>query len=344
MNVLVTGGAGYIGSHAALRLARDGHRVLIVDDLSRGHRAAVDIIQAEAPQRVRFLQADVADVRTILPALREERIEAVLHFAALAYVGESVQQPLRYYRVNTAGGIALLHACLEAGVTRFVFSSSCATYGEPADDLIPIGEDCPQRPISPYGRSKLHLEQVLRDEAEARCAAGRPWALAILRYFNVAGCDLSGRLGEDHDPETHLIPRVLRAAMGRGPALTIFGTDYPTPDGTCIRDYVHVDDLIDAHVRALERLEAGRVMTYNVGLGRGWSVREVIAAAERVVGAPIPVVAGARRAGDPPRLFAQADRIVRDLGWSPAIDELEGIIASAWSWFRSHPAGYGAGI
>ncbi|MFN0134275.1 MAG: UDP-glucose 4-epimerase GalE, partial [Phycisphaerales bacterium] len=263
---------------------------------------------------------------------------AILHFAALAYVGESVERPLDYYRANTAAAIGLLEACNVAGVDRLVFSSTCATYGEPA--TVPIPETCPQSPISPYGRSKLMVEHMLADFAESRARAGRPFAYAALRYFNVAGCDRSGIVGEAHDPETHLIPIVLQAALGLRDRVNIFGTDYPTPDGTCIRDYIHVEDLIDAHVRTLDSLKPGDRRAYNLGIGRGHSVREIIAAAERVTGRKIPIVEGPRRPGDPPQLFADPARIRRELGWSASITNLDDTIASAWNWMRSHPKGY----
>ncbi len=341
MNVLVTGGAGYIGSHAAQRLLRDGHEVAVIDNLSRGHAAAMELLKSGAGGRgLSFHEGDVGDRALVERVLRERRVEAVMHFAALAYVGESVDQPLRYYRNNAASALGLIEACEAAGVDRFVFSSTCATYGEPTDEFIPIPETCPQAPISPYGRSKLHVEHMLGDWAEARRRAGRPIAFAALRYFNVAGCDRSGVLGEDHDPETHLIPVVIQAVMGRREAVTVFGTDYPTPDGTCIRDYIHVEDLIDAHVRVLGLLKPGDMRAYNLGIGRGHSVREVIDGVRRVTGLAFTVVEGQRRAGDPPRLFADPSRIRAELGWSASITSLDEIIRTAWEWFRSHPGGY----
>ncbi|MFQ5845948.1 MAG: UDP-glucose 4-epimerase GalE, partial [Planctomycetota bacterium] len=279
MNVLVTGGAGYIGSHAALRLLEAGHEVTVVDDLSRGRRGAVEALAAAGELCV--VEADFGDRARLEPVLRRRDIELVMHFAALAYVGESVEQPLRYYRNNLANAVALLEAMEACGVERLVFSSTCATYGEPGPEHIPITESCPQDPVTPYGRTKLAVEQLLFDHLRAR---GRSFAFASLRYFNVAGCEAAGRLGEDHDPETHLIPICLEAALGRRGGVTIFGTDYGTPDGTCIRDYVHVDDLVEAHLVAMTALQPGEALAYNVGIGRGASVREVIEAARRVTG------------------------------------------------------------
>jgi UDP-glucose-4-epimerase GalE len=335
MNVLVTGGAGYIGSHAALRLLEDGHRVTVIDDLSRGNRGAIEVIEPLGD--LRFVQADFGDPGVMIPLLRDRAIELVMHFAALTYVAESVERPLAYYRNNTAGALALLEAMSGVGVRRLVFSSTAATYGEPGPDSIPIREVCPQRPINPYGRSKLHVEQMLHDHA----VAFDGFAFVALRYFNVAGNDAAARLGEDHRPETHLVPICLEAALGQRDALTIFGTDYETPDGTCIRDYVHVDDLIDAHVAAMLALNPGDRRAYNVGIGRGYSVREVIDASHRVTGVDFPVVEGARRAGDPPVLYADPTAIERELGWSARHRDLEEIIETAWRWRRAHPEGYG---
>ncbi|MEY3026466.1 MAG: UDP-glucose 4-epimerase [Planctomycetota bacterium] len=338
MRLLVTGGAGYIGSHAALRLLDEGHEVTVVDDLSRGHRGAIEVLRAAGGARFEFVEADLAETDRLREAIERRGIEAVLHFAALTYVGESVERPLDYFTVNTAGGISLLRAMRDAGVRRIVFSSTCATYGEPDAARIPIAEDTPQSPINPYGASKLLFERVLRDECAAPVAA--PLAAVALRYFNVAGCDARGRLGEDHRPETHLIPIALEVALGKRERLSVFGVDYATPDGTCIRDYVHVEDLIDAHVAALPALESGRFKAWNVGIGRGHSVREVIDACRRVTGHAIPTVEAARRPGDPPRLFADPTSIRRDLGWTARHDDLDGIVRTAWDWMRAHPAGY----
>ena len=349
MRVLVTGGAGYIGSHAALRLLEDGHEVTVVDDLSRGHRGAIDALARAGAGRFEFVETGLADTARLAATMRFARTEAVLHFAALAYVGESVHEPTRYYEVNTAGALSLLRAMRECAVDRIVFSSTCATYGEPSPDAIPIGEETPQRPVNPYGRSKLFFESILRDECAARhpipcsrdgSAAPRPFSATALRYFNVAGCDARGRLGEDHRPETHLIPIALEVALGKRESVTIFGDDYDTPDGTCIRDYVHVDDLVAAHVAALSAFEPGAFRAWNIGIGRGYSVREVIESCRRVTGRAIPTQPGARRAGDPPVLFADASAIRRDLGWKPAHTHLDDIVRTAWNWMRANPAGY----
>jgi UDP-glucose 4-epimerase len=268
-----------------------------------------------------------------------------MHFAALAYVGESMQQPLRYYRNNTAAALSLIEACEAAGVERFVFSSTCASYGEPSREFIPIPETCPQNPINPYGWSKLHTERMLTDYAEF-CAreggrGGKPFALARLRYFNVAGSDRSGLIGEHHEPETHLIPVCLQTALGQRDALTIFGTDYPTPDGTCIRDYVHVEDLVDAHVTVMNALRPGENRFYNLGIGKGYSNRQIVESVRRVTGIDFPVKEGPRRPGDPPELYADPRKIRAELNWSAKITDLDQIVATAWRWFREHPKGYG---
>ncbi|MBL8762817.1 MAG: UDP-glucose 4-epimerase GalE [Phycisphaerae bacterium] len=341
MSVLVTGGAGYIGSHAVQRLVRDGHTVVVVDNLVRGHQEAVDAIrQSSAEGRVTFVPGDIGDRVLLQSVMREHAVKAVMHFAALAYVGESVTEPLRYYRANTAAALALIEACADVGVERFVFSSTCASYGEPDATNIPIPETCPQRPINPYGRSKLFVEHMLDDYAEACRREGRPFAYAMLRYFNVAGSDRSGLLGEDHEPETHLIPVVIQSVLGRREAVTIFGTDYPTPDGTCVRDYVHVEDLIDAHVQVLEAMKPVDRRVYNLGIGRGYSVREVIDSVRRVTGRQPAVREGPRRAGDPPVLFADPAKIRSELGWSASLVSLDEIVATAWRWMREHPKGY----
>lgn len=342
MNILVTGGAGYIGSHAVQRLLRDGHTVVALDNLFRGHIEAMEALKPTAGGRLHFVKGDIGDRPHVEELLRKNRIEAVMHFAALAYVGESVQQPLRYYRANSASALSLLEACDAAGVTRIVFSSTCATYGEPSEQFIPIPETCPQAPINPYGRSKLHVEHMLFDHAEAKRLAKQPFAFAALRYFNVAGSDRTGQIGEHHEPETHLIPVILQAILGQRESLTIFGTDYPTPDGTCIRDYIHVEDLIDAHVNVLGALQPGDARTYNLGMGRGYSVREIMNTARKVTGRDFKVVEGPRRQGDPPRLFANPAKIKQELGWSASITDLNDIIRSAWNWFERHPSGYGS--
>lgn len=346
MNILVTGGAGYIGSHACQRLLRDGHTVVALDNLFRGHAAAIDALKRGMPEhaaRLQLVVGDVGDHALVEATLRTHAIHAVMHFAALAYVGESVTEPLRYYRNNTAAALALLEACHAAGVRTFVFSSTCATYGEPAPDRIPIAETCPQHPINPYGLSKLHVEHMLLDYAAMMRASGKPFAFAALRYFNVAGSDRDGIIGEHHEPETHLIPIVLQVAQGRREHVTIFGTDYPTPDGTCIRDYIHVEDLIDAHVAVLNALTPGDARVYNLGIGKGYSVRQIIDAASRVTageGSPIRALPGPRRPGDPPVLCADPARIRRELGWSARLTDLDQIIASAWRWMRANPRGY----
>jgi UDP-glucose-4-epimerase GalE len=328
MNVLVTGGAGYIGSHAVRHLLRAGIQVAVVDNLSAGHGASV-------PAGVPLYPLDLRDGSAVRDVLATHRIDCVMHFAALASVAESVSHPLRYYANNVAGTVSLLQAMQGADVRRIVFSSTCATVGIP--DELPITEDVPRKPINAYGWSKLFVEQILHD-----CALADPQFTAIaLRYFNVAGCADDGKIGEDHDPETHLIPVLLQVALGKRPYATVFGTDYATPDGTCIRDYVHVDDLCDAHRLALKSTARG-VTVYNVGIGRGYSVREVLEAARRVTGHPIPVQFGPKRVGDPPSLFANADKIRRELGWTPRVTDLDALIKTAWEWFRKHPDGYGS--
>jgi len=336
MAILVTGGAGYIGSHAVQRLLADGHDVVAVDNMVRGNAAAVAHLRTLGGGRFTFELADTTDRTLMEKLLREYRVGAVLHFAALSLVGESVQKPLEYHRNNSLVG--LLDAVRSAGVERFIFSSTCAVYGQPP--AMPVDESAPLAPVSPYGASKLHGERVLADFADARLAAGRPFACAALRYFNVAGCDRSGVLGEDHDPHTHLIPIVLEAALGRREAVTIFGEDYPTPDGTCVRDYIHVEDLVDAHLRVLDALGDGERRVYNLGIGRGYSVREVVESCRRVTGADIPAAAGPRRPGDPPALFADPGAIRAEVGWQASVTELDEIVASAWKWMSAHPGGY----
>lgn len=329
MNIMVTGGAGYIGSHAVKRLIEGGHRVVVVDNLFRGHREAVH-------RNAAFEELDLRQTEALANAMTHHRVECVMHFAALAYVGESVTEPLRYYDNNTSGSISLLQAMNTAGINRLVFSSTCATYGQP--DRMPITEDMPQKPINPYGWSKLFVERVLLDYA----AANGDFAFAALRYFNVAGCADDGTLGEDHEPETHLIPVLLNAAMGKVPKVTVFGEDYPTPDGTCIRDYIHVQDLVDAHAVVMEALKPGDQRFYNLGIGQGQTVRQVIDAAKRVTGVDFKVEVGPRRPGDPPMLYANADKIRNELGWQAKITDINRITETAWRWFRNHPNGYAA--
>jgi UDP-glucose 4-epimerase len=327
MKVMVGGGAGYIGSHAVKQLIEAGHEVVVVDNLFRGHREAVH------PQAA-FYQIDLSETAALARVLTEHGIQCVMHFAALAYVGESVGDPLSYYDKNTAGSLSMLKAMKEAGVKRLVFSSTCATYGEP--ETTPIVETMRQEPINPYGWSKWCVERILKDYG----AADRQFAYAALRYFNVAGSAADGSLGEDHEPETHLIPVLLRAAIGRRDKVTVFGTDYPTPDGTCIRDYIHVEDLCAAHIVAMQALQPGDGRFYNLGIGRGYSVREVLESAERVTGCRIPVEYGPRRPGDPAILYANADKIRRELGWSARYTEIDPIVSTAWNWIRNHPKGY----
>ena len=338
MRFLVTGGAGYIGSHASLRLLEDGHDVTVVDSLVRGHAGAIEVLRAVGGRSMSFVEADIRDTDRVAGALVGRGVDAVLHFAALTYVGESVERPEEYHSVNLDGGKSVLAAMRRAGVRRMVFSSTAATYGEPAQDAMPITEATPQRPINPYGASKLAFEQALRDE----CAADPAFGAVALRYFNVAGADARGRLGEDHRPETHLVPICLEVALGKRPHLTVFGEDYPTPDGTCVRDYVHVDDLVDAHVAALSALQPARLRAWNIGIGRGHSVREVVESCRRVTRHAIPTVSGARRAGDPPSLYADPSAIARDLGWRAKRTELDALVRTAWEWMQRHPRGYGA--
>lgn len=320
---LVTGGAGYIGSHLCKLLARRGDLPVTYDNLSRGHRRAVKWGPLE--------QGDLGDGDRLRAVLRHWRPDGVFHFAASAYVGESIADPALYYRNNVAGTLSLLEAMRDAGVGRIVFSSTCATYGIPT--VQPIREDTPQQPINPYGASKLMIERMLRD-----FAAAYGLRALIVRYFNAAGADPEGETGEDHDPEPHLIPLAILSALGRGPELRILGTDYDTPDGSAVRDYVHVWDLATAHVSAMERLAGNRpddgagVEAFNLGTGRGSSVLEVVAAVERVVGRPVPVLRSPRRPGDPPVLVADAGRAHRVLGWSPSLSDLDTIIGSAWRW------------
>ena len=326
--VLVTGGAGYIGSHAVKALRAAGHAVVVYDDLSAGHREAV----RGAP----LVEGDIRETARLEAALREHGAAAVMHFAALLSVEESVRDPARYYEHNLRGGLSVLEAMRAGGVSRLVLSSTCAVYGNPV--TTPIGEDHPTDPINAYGDSKLAVEHALRHY-------GRAYGMRsiALRYFNAAGADPDGDLGEDHDPEIHLIPRAFEAARG-GAALQVFGDDYPTADGTCQRDYVHVSDIADAHVRALDALAAeggDGARVYNLGTGAPHSVLEVIRSVERVTGRRVPAEPAPRRPGDPPVLFAAAERIGRDLDWRPARTELDDIVATAWRWHERHPEGFG---
>lgn len=329
MNVLVAGGAGYIGSHTVKRLKESGHAPVIYDNLARGHKTVAEILKVPA------VWADLNDRATLVKTLREHRIDVVMHFAAYAYVGESVDQPLMYYQNNLATTINVLQAMGEAGVNGFVFSSTCAVYGDP--DKIPITEEEKKAPVSPYGRSKWMMEQVLADYA----VANKDFRFAALRYFNASGCAMDGSIGEDHDPETHLIPVIFEAILGQRPALSLFGTDYPTKDGTNVRDYIHVDDLADAHIAAMTRLTAGKPIICNLGTGNGFSNREIIATAEKVTGKKVPVVEKGRRAGDAVALYANPARAKELLGWEAKYNDPETIIRSAWNWFSKHPNKYG---
>jgi UDP-arabinose 4-epimerase len=317
--VLVTGGAGYIGSHACKALAQAGHQPVTLDNLVYGHPWAVRWGPLE--------QADLADSERLDQVFAQHRFDAVMHFAAYAYVGESVSDPNKYYRNNVGGSLSLLSACQRHGVDKLVFSSTCATYGVPT--RIPISEDHPQEPINPYGASKQMVERMLADFGVAHGLRS-----VALRYFNAAGADPDGEIGEAHDPETHLIPLVLDAAAGRRPHIAIHGTDYPTADGTCIRDYIHVTDLADAHIRALDHLAgaAPGLQAFNLGNGRGFSVRQIIATAERVTGKPIPVIESARRPGDPAELVGDATRAREVLGWKPRLADIDTIVDTAWRW------------
>ncbi len=323
MKVLVTGGAGYIGSVTTEQLLDNGHDVAVFDNLERGHRAAVD-------PRARLIEGDLRERDQIGRALAEVRPDAVMHFAAYALVAESMTHPERYFRNNLVGGVNLAEAMLEQGVRKLVFSSTCATYGQP--ERLPITEDLPQRPTNAYGESKLLFEKVLDWHQRIHGLQA-----VYLRYFNA--CGATARFGEDHVPETHLIPLVLQVALGQREKVLICGDDYDTPDGTCLRDYIHIVDLAQAHILALTRDVAG---PFNLGTGTGYSVKDVIDAARTVTGHPIPAVLAPRRPGDPARLVAGAEKARTVLGWQPRFDNLQTIIASAWAWHQAHPRGYGA--
>jgi UDP-glucose-4-epimerase GalE len=323
--VLVTGGAGYIGSHAAKALQRAGYRVVVYDNLVAGHRGAV--------KYGTLVGGDITDLAAVRRALNDHDVFAVMHFAAFLDVGESVREPAKYYRNNVVGALTVLEAMAAEGVQHFVFSSTCATYGEPIET--PIVETHPQQPINSYGESKLAVERAL---PHFERAYGIRWV--ALRYFNASGADPDGEIGEDHSPEIHVIPRAIEAATG-GPGLTVFGDDYPTPDGTCLRDYIHVSDLADAHVRALEAIvETGKSGAYNLGTGRPHSVREVIDTVQRVTGRSVPWTLGPRRPGDPAVLYAAPHKAQAELHWKPQLPDLDVIVRTAWEWHRSHPRGY----
>ena len=322
MKIVLTGGSGYIGSVTTELLCDDGHEVVVFDNLERGHREAVD-------PRARLVVGDLREPLAIRELLAAVRPDAVVHFAAYALVGESMQNPHLYFENNVGGGLNLLDAMLRAGVPKIIFSSTCATYGQP--ETMPMTEALPQRPTNPYGESKLMFETALRWEQERRGL--QP---VFLRYFNA--CGATEKYGEDHEPETHLIPNVLKVALGQAPAVPVFGADYPTPDGTCIRDYVHIADLARAHILALEKDVAG---PFNLGTGTGFSVQQVVATCREVTGHPIPVALSPRRPGDPACLVAGAEKAKAVLGWNPRYPDLRTIVEHAWNWHRAHPRGYG---
>lgn len=321
MNVFVTGGAGYIGSICVEELLNAGHQVTVFDNLVEGHRSAVD-------SRARFVQGDLADEALVTRSIGEAKADAVMHFAASALVGESMTNPGKYFGNNVGNGVKLLNGCAANGVKKFVFSSTCATYGPP--ERVPMTEDLPQRPINPYGESKLMFEKVLQWYQQLHGIE-----FVALRYFNAAGA--TEKFGEHHRIETHLIPNILKVALGQATSCDIYGTDYPTPDGTCIRDYIHIIDLAQAHMLALA---PGKKGFYNLGNGDGYSVREVFKMCEKVTGKHIPAVEKSRRAGDPPKLVAAADKAKQELGWKPRLPKLEDIVTSAWNWHVKHPNGY----
>ena len=321
MNVFVTGGAGYIGSICTEALLEAGHQVTVYDNLSEGHRSAVDA-------RARFVLGRPEADNNILHAVQDARPDAIMHFAANALVGESMTNPGKYFHNNVGNGLKLLEAAVECGVKKFVFSSTCATYGPP--DRVPMAEDLPQRPINPYGESKLMFEKMLQWYQQIHGLE-----FIAFRYFNAAGA--SERFGEHHRIESHIIPNVLKVALGQKPHCEIYGTDYPTPDGTCIRDYIHILDLAQAHRLGLA---PGRQGFYNLGNGDGYSVREVVRMCEKVSGKAIPAVEKPRRPGDPPRLVASAEKAIRELGWKPKYPRLEDIVTTAWAWHQHHPNGY----
>jgi UDP-glucose-4-epimerase GalE len=347
MRVIVTGGAGYIGSHAAMALLERGHSVVVVDSMmpGRGSERAVETLSAMAPAgRFAFHQADVNDREAFDAAFQNGAVDAVMHFAGVAYVGESNRDPLLYHRTNSAGTLSVLEACDRHRVPRLVFSSSCVTYGDPGAAHLPVTEDAPQEPMNPYGHSKLAAERMVKDFAASGRTPG--FSAAILRYFNVAGCDPAGRLGHNHAPETRVIPLCLRAAMGivepgqPAPMFTVFGDDYPrstpaapgSPDGSAVRDYIHVSDLVEAHLIVLDALKPSDLRTYNLGTGVGVSVRQIIASVERVTGRKVPAAVGPRRPGDPASLYCSPARIAGDLGWRARVADLDEIVRSSWAW------------
>jgi len=327
MKVFVVGGAGYIGSHCVRQLIDAGHEPVVLDNLVFGHRDAV-------AEGVPLYVEDLGNREAVADILKREKVDLVMHFAAFAFVGESVQDPLKYYDNNVARTVHLLQAMRDAEVKRFVFSSSCASYGIPA--TVPMTEDLPQQPINPYGQTKLDIERLLQS-----CAAAYGLSSASFRYFNAAGAAEDGCIGEDHDPETHLIPLAIKAAVDKGQPLTVFGDDYETPDGTCLRDYIHVDDLSRAHIAVFDKLSRpGQCFFYNLGTGKPVSVMEILQAVQKVTGAEVPYTIGPRRAGDPPALFADSSKAQTELSWKPDYMDITATIATAWKWHQSHPNGF----
>ncbi len=324
MRILVVGGAGYVGSHCLRHLIANRNEVWVYDNLSQGHAVAV-------PEG-RLIVGDLLDTDKLIETMKQHDIEVVMHFAAKALVGESVVRPDIYYRTNVTGTLSLLDAMVASGVKKIVFSSTCAVFGVVQP---PITEDLPKNPINPYGFTKLVIEHALADYA-----AAFQLEAAALRYFNACGAASDGSIGEDHDPESHLIPIVLQVALGQRPHVQIFGTDYPTADGSCVRDYIHVEDLADAHLRVLSHLKPGQLVDYNLGTGVGVSVREVIEAARRVTGHPIPVIESDRRPGDPAVLMGDPTKALKELGWSAKFKDIEPVIKSAWAWHQAHPSGF----
>jgi UDP-glucose 4-epimerase len=325
MNVLIAGGAGYIGSHAVRTLLKSNHKVTVLDNLSHGYQIAVDAAASDLKNKPRFVQGSIADDSLVTKVLSEDQIEAVMHFSAFIEVGESVENPEKYYENNLVGTLSLLKSMKKSNVNKLVFSSTAAVYGNPSS--IPILESNERSPINPYGRSKLMAEWVIEDFSKAYNLG-----YAILRYFNVAGASPECVIGEAHEPESHLIPRILFAAAGEADSISIFGTDYPTQDGTCIRDYIHVEDLVEAHLLALEKLQLGKGSVYNLGSESGFSVRQVIDACMKVTCKPISVVEKPRRAGDPAVLVASSSKIRQELGWKRRYPDLETIVLHAWNW------------
>ena len=332
MHITVTGAAGYIGSHACLKLLDDGHQVHGVDNYSRSFERTVQALQRAGGDRFHFTRVELNDQHATTQALKLHAPELVLHFAAFAVVPESVKYPLLYWHNNVGATVSLLNAMDAVDCGKLIFSSTCATYGEPAPEHIPISEDCPQRPTHAYGESKLACEHMMHAWVQSHALAERDRGVVFLRYFNVAGGDHLDRIGEDHDPETHLIPICLRAATGRHAPLVVHGNDYPTPDGTCIRDYVHVEDLVQAHIEAINLIPRRNTLAMNVGTGVGASVLEVLRACSLAAGREVPFHVGARRNGDPPRLVSHPEKIVRLTNWRPTRSSLEDIARSAWRW------------